>query len=132
MYAPWAKARDYPVLALENDGQPYPPNIVSRVEVFAHNVLRFEAVDRLTPAGIWRGLAERIGLGRLPSARSGNPHEPVTVGSSFARTSPTAFGSRNSTHARSRGSPSSFARRKSTAPLSRAEARGLAPGAEGA
>jgi len=43
VYAPWAKARDYPVLALENDGQPYPPNIVSRIEVFAHNVLRFES-----------------------------------------------------------------------------------------
>ena len=42
VYAPWAKAHDYPVLALENDGQPYPPNIVSRMEVFAHNVLRFE------------------------------------------------------------------------------------------
>jgi hypothetical protein len=43
VYAPWAKARDFPVLALENDGQPYPPNIVSRMEVFAHNVLRFES-----------------------------------------------------------------------------------------
>jgi len=43
VYAPWAKARGYPVLALENDGQPYPPNIVSRMEVFAHNVLRFES-----------------------------------------------------------------------------------------
>ena len=42
VYGPWAKARDYPVLALENDGQPYPPNVVSRMEVFAHNVLRFE------------------------------------------------------------------------------------------
>jgi hypothetical protein len=46
VYAPWAKARDYPVLALENDGQPYPPNIVSRMEVFAHNVLRFESNGR--------------------------------------------------------------------------------------
>jgi predicted nucleotide-binding protein (sugar kinase/HSP70/actin superfamily) len=43
VYAPWAKARDFPVLALENDGQPYPPNIVSRMEVFTHNVLRFES-----------------------------------------------------------------------------------------
>jgi predicted nucleotide-binding protein (sugar kinase/HSP70/actin superfamily) len=43
VYAPWAKARDYPVLSLENDGQPYPPNVVSRMEVFAHNVLRFES-----------------------------------------------------------------------------------------
>jgi predicted CoA-substrate-specific enzyme activase len=42
VYAPWAKARNYPVLALENDGQSYPPNIVSRMELFAHNVLRFE------------------------------------------------------------------------------------------
>ncbi|MBW2261897.1 MAG: activase [Deltaproteobacteria bacterium] len=49
VYAPWAKARDYPVLALENDGQPYPPNIISRMEVFAHNVLRFE--PRETSAG---------------------------------------------------------------------------------
>lgn len=51
VYAPWAKAHDYPVLALENDGQPYPPNIVSRMEVFAHNVLRFEPrkASRWTP-----------------------------------------------------------------------------------
>jgi predicted CoA-substrate-specific enzyme activase len=54
VYAPWAKARDYPVLALENDGQPYPPNVVSRIEVFAHNVLRFEAMrdsNRRRPEG---------------------------------------------------------------------------------
>ncbi|MBN1962986.1 MAG: activase [Deltaproteobacteria bacterium] len=42
VYAPWAKARGYPVIALENDGRPYPPNTISRMEVFAHNVLRFE------------------------------------------------------------------------------------------
>ncbi len=49
VYAPWAKARDYPVLALENDGQPYPPNVVSRMEVFAHNVLRFGAKAQPSP-----------------------------------------------------------------------------------
>ncbi len=43
VYAPWAKARGYPVLALENGGQPYPPNIVFAMEVFAHNALRFES-----------------------------------------------------------------------------------------
>ena len=43
VYAPWARARDYPVLSLENDGQPYPPNVVSRIEVFAHNVLRYKS-----------------------------------------------------------------------------------------
>ena len=42
VYAPWAKAHGYPVVALENDGQPYPPNIISRLEVFSHNVLRYE------------------------------------------------------------------------------------------
>ena len=63
VYAPWAKARDYPVLALENDGQPYPPNIISRMEVFAHNVLRFEATDRSNQTVFWRALAERAGLG---------------------------------------------------------------------
>ena len=63
VYAPWAKARDYPVLALENDGQPYPPNIVSRIEVFAHNVLRFEASDVTRHPMLWRQVAERVGLG---------------------------------------------------------------------
>ena len=65
VYAPWAKARDYPVLALENDGQPYPPNITSRMEVFAHNVLRFEAADRGTQVVFWQKLAERAGLSRF-------------------------------------------------------------------
>ena len=70
VYAPWAKARNYPVLALENDGQPYPPNIVSRIEVFAHNVLRFEATDRAQQAGRWRELAERVGLGMFAGRHS--------------------------------------------------------------
>jgi predicted CoA-substrate-specific enzyme activase len=70
VYAPWAKARGYPVLALENDGQPYPPNIVSRLEVFAHNVLRFEAVDRSRQSGLWSELAGRIGLGVPPGFRA--------------------------------------------------------------
>jgi predicted CoA-substrate-specific enzyme activase len=41
VYAPWARQRGYPVIALENDGQPYPPNVVARMEIFAHNVTRF-------------------------------------------------------------------------------------------
>jgi hypothetical protein len=46
VYAPWAKARGYPVIALENDGRSYPPNTVSRMEVFAHNVLRYDKKGR--------------------------------------------------------------------------------------
>ena len=63
VYGPWAKARDYPVLALENDGQPYPPNIISRIEVFAHNVQRFEATDQPKEAAFWQQWAGRAGLG---------------------------------------------------------------------
>ena len=70
VYAPWAKARDYPVLALENDGQPYPPNIVSRMEVFAHNVLRFESSGRSTQTVFWREWAERAGLRVLSGPRA--------------------------------------------------------------
>ena len=69
VYAPWAKAREYPVLALENDGQPYPPNIVSRIEVFAHNVLRFQAKDKPEPV-LWRELAERVAMGMLHRIQS--------------------------------------------------------------
>jgi predicted nucleotide-binding protein (sugar kinase/HSP70/actin superfamily) len=46
VYAPWAKQQGYPVIALENDGRPYPPNTISRMEVFAHNVQRFEKGER--------------------------------------------------------------------------------------
>ena len=42
VYAPWSRQRGYPVISLENDGQPYPPNVVARMEIFAHNVNRFK------------------------------------------------------------------------------------------
>jgi hypothetical protein len=44
------------VLALENDGQPYPPNVISRLEVFAQNVERYE---RPRPAGTPHTAEER-------------------------------------------------------------------------
>ncbi|HQF54271.1 MAG TPA: acyl-CoA dehydratase activase [Fibrobacteria bacterium] len=40
VYAPWARDRGLPVIAIENDGNAYPPNVVSRIEIFAHNVSR--------------------------------------------------------------------------------------------
>ena len=66
VYAPWAKARDYPVLALENDGQPYPPNIVARIEVFAHNVLRFAPMDHRKQPVLWKKMIEKVGLSLFP------------------------------------------------------------------
>lgn len=40
VYAPWARQRGLPVIAIENDGNAYPPNVISRIEIFAHNVSR--------------------------------------------------------------------------------------------
>jgi hypothetical protein len=34
------------VIALENDGQPYPPNVIARLEVFAQNVERYQCRSR--------------------------------------------------------------------------------------
>jgi predicted CoA-substrate-specific enzyme activase len=77
VYAPWAKARGYPVLALENDGQPYPPNIVSRMEVFAHNVLRFEPAAEPAATAPWREWAGRLGI-PLPRGPHAAPPAPRT------------------------------------------------------
>ena len=52
VFAPWAREQGYPVIALENDGQPYPPNVVSRLDVFSHNVARYEAVPSRNPSGL--------------------------------------------------------------------------------
>jgi len=65
VYSPWAKARGYPVIALENDGQPYPPNIVSRIEVFAHNVLRFKPSRESNQKIFWQKWAERAGFSKF-------------------------------------------------------------------
>jgi predicted nucleotide-binding protein (sugar kinase/HSP70/actin superfamily) len=40
VYAPWARSRGLPVVAVESDGNPYPPSVVSRIEAFAHDVAR--------------------------------------------------------------------------------------------
>ena len=40
MLEPYTRAHEIPFIALENDGQPYPPNILSRLEIFMLNVLR--------------------------------------------------------------------------------------------
>jgi predicted CoA-substrate-specific enzyme activase len=77
VYAPWAKAHDYPVLALENDGQPYPPNIISRMEVFAHNVMRFTPLKPSNGTPILDRITERatqvILTRRWTSSRHGEP-----------------------------------------------------------
>jgi predicted nucleotide-binding protein (sugar kinase/HSP70/actin superfamily) len=40
---PWARERKYPVLSIEIDGNLLPPNIISKLDIFMLNVLRFKA-----------------------------------------------------------------------------------------
>ncbi|MCP4129705.1 MAG: activase [bacterium] len=41
LITPWARERKYPVISVEIDGNILPPNIVSKLEIFMLNVLRF-------------------------------------------------------------------------------------------
>ncbi len=43
IYAPWAQERNFPVLALEKDGGEYPPNTISKINIFCLNVASFSA-----------------------------------------------------------------------------------------
>jgi len=42
IYAPYAKKLNHPVIAIENDGNEYSPGLISRIEVFVLNVLRYK------------------------------------------------------------------------------------------
>ncbi|MFH0922043.1 MAG: acyl-CoA dehydratase activase-related protein, partial [Fibrobacterota bacterium] len=44
IYAPWAHARNFPVLALENDGNVYSPNTISKINIFCLNVASFKKI----------------------------------------------------------------------------------------
>ncbi len=85
VYGPWARARGLPVVAVENDGNPYPPGVVSRIEIFAHNVSRASgngmAPGCARPAeGGARGSCAGCGVaaeGRSGSARSWGPAGPI-------------------------------------------------------
>jgi predicted nucleotide-binding protein (sugar kinase/HSP70/actin superfamily) len=41
LITPWSRDRDYPVISIEIDGSVLPPNIVSKLDIFMLNVLRF-------------------------------------------------------------------------------------------
>ncbi len=42
LYTPWARDRKYPVMSIEIDGNLFPPGVVSKLEIFMLNVLRFK------------------------------------------------------------------------------------------
>jgi predicted nucleotide-binding protein (sugar kinase/HSP70/actin superfamily) len=39
---PWARERKYPVISIEIDGNILPPNVLSKLEIFMLNVMRFK------------------------------------------------------------------------------------------
>ena len=43
LITPWARDRKYPVMSVEIDGDILPPNIVSKLEIFMLNVVRFRS-----------------------------------------------------------------------------------------
>ena len=42
LYTPWARERRYPIISIEIDGNLLPPNVLSKLEIFMLNVLRFK------------------------------------------------------------------------------------------
>ncbi len=43
IYTPWARERRFPTISVEIDGNPLPPGIVNKLEIFMVNVLRFRS-----------------------------------------------------------------------------------------
>jgi len=43
IYTPWARARKYPVISVEVDGNPLPPNTMKKLDIFILNVIRFRS-----------------------------------------------------------------------------------------
>jgi predicted nucleotide-binding protein (sugar kinase/HSP70/actin superfamily) len=42
LFTPWARERKYPMISIEIDGNLLPPNVLSKLEIFMLNVLRFK------------------------------------------------------------------------------------------
>ena len=42
LFTPWARERKYPVISIEIDGNLLPPNVLSKLEIFMLNVMRFK------------------------------------------------------------------------------------------
>jgi predicted nucleotide-binding protein (sugar kinase/HSP70/actin superfamily) len=39
---PWARKQKYPMISIEIDGNPFPPNVLNKLEIFMLNVLRYK------------------------------------------------------------------------------------------
>ncbi|MFW6369425.1 MAG: acyl-CoA dehydratase activase-related protein, partial [Myxococcota bacterium] len=73
IYTPWARERGYPVISVEVDGNVLPPNIISKLDIFMVNVLRFRR-ERETGELIEQPLASReqsepLGISEAPLSK---------------------------------------------------------------
>ncbi len=48
LYTPWARDRNYPIISVEIDGNQLPPNLISKLNIFIVNVLRFRDNPNIT------------------------------------------------------------------------------------
>ncbi len=48
LYTPWARDRSYPIISVEIDGNQLPPNLISKLNIFMVNVLRFRDNPNIT------------------------------------------------------------------------------------
>jgi predicted nucleotide-binding protein (sugar kinase/HSP70/actin superfamily) len=48
IFTPWARERNYPILSVEVDGNLLPPNIVTKLNIFMVNVLRYKGGEDLS------------------------------------------------------------------------------------
>ncbi len=48
LYTPWARDRNYPIISVEIDGNQLPPNLISKLNIFMVNVLRFRDNPNIT------------------------------------------------------------------------------------
>ncbi len=48
LYTPWARDRKYPIISVEIDGNQLPPNLISKLNIFMVNVLRFRDNPNIT------------------------------------------------------------------------------------
>ncbi|MBN2508776.1 MAG: activase [Spirochaetales bacterium] len=49
IFTPWARDHNYPVMSVEVDGNLLPPNIISKLNIFMLNVLRYKADPGMAP-----------------------------------------------------------------------------------
>ncbi|MFP4179627.1 MAG: acyl-CoA dehydratase activase [Spirochaetaceae bacterium] len=86
VYTPWARERNYPFISVEVDGNLLPPNIISKLNIFMVNVLRFradrEAADLIETSN---SLSSELAMEALGGGNGGNGSGKSSGGNGSAR-----------------------------------------------